>query len=172
MAGDLTFFELGVEDAERGRAFYEGLFGWRFAPGPSGEGFMIETPERAAAGSTAATAAPRPTSSSPWTTSRRRMERVRELGGVVEEMDVEGDEDSQRGPGASSSAATTRARPSGCTSRRPADGGPTPGRSSGSGTSCGGAPCGPVPGRERLAVAPGVLAVPPSASITTARARG
>ena len=44
MAGELTFFELGVEDAERGRTFYEGLFGWRFAPGPSGEGFMIETP--------------------------------------------------------------------------------------------------------------------------------
>jgi predicted enzyme related to lactoylglutathione lyase len=43
MAG-FSFFELGVEDAERGRAFYEGLFGWRFAPGPSGNGFQIETP--------------------------------------------------------------------------------------------------------------------------------
>jgi hypothetical protein len=26
MGGELAFFELGVEDAERGRAFYEGLF--------------------------------------------------------------------------------------------------------------------------------------------------
>ena len=29
----MTFFELGVEDADRGRVFYEGLFGWRFEPG-------------------------------------------------------------------------------------------------------------------------------------------
>jgi uncharacterized protein len=44
MAGELSFFELGVEDAERGRAFYEGLFGWRLGPGPSGNGFTIATP--------------------------------------------------------------------------------------------------------------------------------
>ena len=30
MVGELSFIELGVEDAERGRAFYEALFGWRF----------------------------------------------------------------------------------------------------------------------------------------------
>ena len=28
MAGELAFLELGVEDAEKGRAFYEGLFGF------------------------------------------------------------------------------------------------------------------------------------------------
>jgi uncharacterized protein len=38
MAGELSFFELGVEDAEKGRAFYEGLFGWTFEAGPSGGG--------------------------------------------------------------------------------------------------------------------------------------
>jgi uncharacterized protein len=77
MAGELSFFELGVQDAERGRAFYEGLFGWRFAPGPSGEDegsapyvfFAVDDIEAA-------------------------MERVRELGGVVDEADIEGDEDS------------------------------------------------------------------------------
>ena len=38
MAGEIRFFELGVEDVERGRAFYGGLFGWRFERGPSVEG--------------------------------------------------------------------------------------------------------------------------------------
>jgi hypothetical protein len=44
MTGELTFFELGVDDVGLGRAFYEGLFGWRFQPGPSGQGFTIATP--------------------------------------------------------------------------------------------------------------------------------
>lgn len=34
MAGELAFFEIGVKDTERGRAFYERLFGWKFEPGP------------------------------------------------------------------------------------------------------------------------------------------
>jgi hypothetical protein len=33
LTGELAFFELGVDDAERGRAFYSALFGWRFEPG-------------------------------------------------------------------------------------------------------------------------------------------
>ena len=45
MAGELSFFELGVEDVERGRAFYEGLFGWDFAGGPSGQGFTFPANE-------------------------------------------------------------------------------------------------------------------------------
>jgi len=44
MAGKLSFFELGVESAARGRVFYEGLFGWKFEPGPSEEGFAITAP--------------------------------------------------------------------------------------------------------------------------------
>ena len=44
MAGEPAFFELGVEDWERGKAFYEGLFGWSFEPGPSGQGYQIRTP--------------------------------------------------------------------------------------------------------------------------------
>jgi uncharacterized protein len=39
MAGDVSFFELGAEDAERARAFYGALFGWRFEP--AGRGFSI-----------------------------------------------------------------------------------------------------------------------------------
>ncbi len=44
MSGAVTFFELGVEDAKKGRAFYEGLFGWEFETGPSGNGWVISTP--------------------------------------------------------------------------------------------------------------------------------
>src|SRR5687768_15573998 len=45
MSGELAFFELGVEDADRARAFYGALFGWTFSPGPSGgAGSMIHTP--------------------------------------------------------------------------------------------------------------------------------
>jgi predicted enzyme related to lactoylglutathione lyase len=39
MHGELSFFELGVIDVDRGRAFYGHLFGWEFA----GDG-TIETP--------------------------------------------------------------------------------------------------------------------------------
>jgi hypothetical protein len=49
MAGEVAFFELGVEDVARGRVFYEGLFGWRFEPGPSGEGFTIGAGEESVA---------------------------------------------------------------------------------------------------------------------------
>jgi predicted enzyme related to lactoylglutathione lyase len=93
MAGQLTFFELGVEDAERGRTFYEGLFGWRFAPGPSGEGFMIETPGGPGG------IHGNDSGSAPYVffsveDIEAAMVRVRELGGVVDEADIEGDEDS------------------------------------------------------------------------------
>jgi uncharacterized protein len=94
MAGELTFFELGVEDAEKGCAFYERMFGWTFESGPSGQGFVIEAPgvrggihggDRGA---------------SPYVFFAiddidAAVARVRELGGTVEEMDVEGDEASQ-----------------------------------------------------------------------------
>jgi len=38
MAGEPAFFEIGVADPERGKAFYGALFGWDFTPGPSGGG--------------------------------------------------------------------------------------------------------------------------------------
>lgn len=43
MTGEPAFFELGVDDAERARAFYGALFGWTFDAGPHG-GYMIRTP--------------------------------------------------------------------------------------------------------------------------------
>ncbi|MFI9611581.1 VOC family protein [Streptomyces sp. NPDC052023] len=43
MAGEPSFFEIGVADPERGRAFYGALFGWSLEPGPSGRGFTIGT---------------------------------------------------------------------------------------------------------------------------------
>lgn len=95
MTGELAFFELGVADAERGRAFYEALFGWTFAPGPSGgDGYMIRThtiPGGIHGGDPAA---------SPYVFFRcadieQAKARVRELGGIVEELDVEGDAEAQ-----------------------------------------------------------------------------
>jgi uncharacterized protein len=93
MAGEVSFFELGVEDTERGRAFYERLFGWRFEPGPSGAGFTIgagPVPGGMHGGDKGA---------APYLFFRvddmeAALERVPELGGVVEGMEVEGDEES------------------------------------------------------------------------------
>src|SRR5215218_11436051 len=91
MTGDLSFFELGVGDTERGRAFYERLFGWEFEPGPSGQGFGIKTPGIPGGmhGGDAGAA--------PYVFFRvddmdGAIARVRELGGEIEDMDVEGDE--------------------------------------------------------------------------------
>jgi uncharacterized protein len=44
MTGEPTFFEIGVADTARARAFYGGLFGWRIEPGPSAGGYRISTP--------------------------------------------------------------------------------------------------------------------------------
>lgn len=42
MAGELSFFEIGVGDVGRARSFYGELFGWRFED--FGKGAVIETP--------------------------------------------------------------------------------------------------------------------------------
>ena len=42
MNGELSYFELGVGDVDRARAFYGSLFGWEFAD--EGAGATIETP--------------------------------------------------------------------------------------------------------------------------------
>lgn len=46
MAGEPHWFEIGVDDAARARAFYGALLGWRFEAGPAGEeaGSTIRTP--------------------------------------------------------------------------------------------------------------------------------
>jgi uncharacterized protein len=45
MAGEVSFFELGVKHPSLAREFYGELFGWQMEPGPSGEerGFQIRT---------------------------------------------------------------------------------------------------------------------------------
>jgi hypothetical protein len=89
MAGELTFFELGVADAGRGRAFYETLFGWSFEPGPSGQGFTIGTrsvPGGIHGGDAGAT----PYVFFSVADMDDALERVRELGGTVEDLDVGG----------------------------------------------------------------------------------
>lgn len=91
MTGELSFFEIGVQDSERGRVFYEGLFGWKFEP--TGNGFEVTAPnvpggmhgnDRGAA---------------PYLFFRvddidTAIAKVRELGGEVDDSDVEGDTDS------------------------------------------------------------------------------
>lgn len=43
MAGHVSFFSIGVDDADKARAFYGPLFGWGFAEPMSGAGAVIET---------------------------------------------------------------------------------------------------------------------------------
>jgi uncharacterized protein len=93
MTGELAFFELGVGDTERGRAFYEGLFGWTFETGPSGGGFVIDTPD-VPGGMHGGDAGAAPLLFFRVDDIEVALERVRQLGGEVEEMDVEGGEDS------------------------------------------------------------------------------
>ena len=94
MAGELSFFEIGVEDVERGRAFYGGLFGWEFETGSEGGGSTISgasTPGGIHGGDPGA---------SPYLFFAvddldAAVDRVRALGGEVEEVDDDGeDEDS------------------------------------------------------------------------------
>ena len=93
MAGELAFFELGVEDTERGRDFYSGLFGWEFETGPSGKGFVISTPN-VPGGMHGGDRGAVPYVFFKVDDIEAALERVRELGGEVEDMDVEGDEES------------------------------------------------------------------------------
>lgn len=92
VTGELAFFELGVEDAEKGRSFYEGLFGWKFETGPSGAGWVITTP-----GSKGGMHPGDPGASPYVFFAVEEMEaatrRVEELGGTVEEIDVEGSDE-------------------------------------------------------------------------------
>jgi uncharacterized protein len=93
MTGEVSFFEIGVEDVERGRAFYQALLGWRFEPGPTGEGFTI------VAGGVPGGLHGGDAGAPPYLFFRvddmeAALEAVRGLGGTVDDLDVEGDDDS------------------------------------------------------------------------------
>ena len=93
MSGELAFVEFGVEDVEKGQVFYSGLFGWKFEPGPSGQGYVISLPNVGAGIHGADPGA------APYVFFRvddidAAVEKVLELGGTVDDTDVEGDDES------------------------------------------------------------------------------
>ncbi|MFE5856312.1 VOC family protein [Streptomyces sp. NPDC056500] len=92
MAGEISFFELGVADADKARSFYRELFGWSFTPGPSaGGGYAIETPNVAGGvHSGDPRAAPYLFFKVEDMTAAR--ERVIALGGTVDDFDLGEDE--------------------------------------------------------------------------------
>lgn len=94
MNGDLSFFEIGVEDAARGGTFYGGLFGWRVEPGPSGgDGFEISTPG-VRGGLHGGDPAASPYLFFEVDDMDAALQRVRDLGGSVDDVDLGSDPDS------------------------------------------------------------------------------
>ncbi|MEV6399647.1 VOC family protein [Streptomyces sp. NPDC051907] len=92
MAGEISFFELGVGDAEKARVFYGGLFDWAFEPGPSGGGgFAVQTPN-VPGGVHGGDPGAGPYVFFRVANLKSALERVRELGGTVDDFEV-GDDD-------------------------------------------------------------------------------
>jgi uncharacterized protein len=100
MTGEPHWFEIGVADTAKARAFYGSLFGWEFEPGPSGDdsaGAVIRTPgiDGGLHGGDEG--------ASPYLFFRvedmdAALERVKELGGAVEPgPDVDPDSESEYG---------------------------------------------------------------------------
>jgi predicted enzyme related to lactoylglutathione lyase len=92
MAGEPTFFELGVEDPEQGRAFYEAMFGWDFSPS-TGTGFVIGTPT-IQGGMHGGDRGGGPYLFFRVDNLDEAVRRVEELGGSIEEIDAGDDEES------------------------------------------------------------------------------
>lgn len=93
LSGELAFVEFGVEDVDKAQVFYSGVFGWKFEPGPSGQGYVISLPNVGAGihGSDPGAA--------PYLFFRvddidAAAGKVQELGGSIDDIDVEGDEES------------------------------------------------------------------------------
>lgn len=93
MAGEVSFIEIGVGDTDAGRKFYEGMFGWKFAEGPGGGGFMIETPN-VPAGMHGSDAGADPIIFFAVDDINGAEAKIKELGGEVLDVNVEGDEES------------------------------------------------------------------------------
>lgn len=95
MTGELAYFELGVGDAQAGRAFYAALFGWTFEAGPSDGGYQITTPN-VRGGMHSGDAEAGPYVFFAVDDMDAALEHVRDLGGSVEDVDVEDDAESVR----------------------------------------------------------------------------
>ncbi|WP_455353189.1 VOC family protein [Streptomyces sp. SYSU K217416] len=94
MAGEISFFELGVADADRARTFYGGLFDWTFEPGtPDGGGFAIRTPQ-VPGGLHGGDAGASPYVFFKVDDIEAALTRVLELGGTVEAFDAGADAES------------------------------------------------------------------------------
>ncbi|MFI1258567.1 VOC family protein [Streptomyces netropsis] len=90
MAGEISFFELGVDDAERARAFYGHLFGWTFEAVSPGGGYAISTPD-APGGLHGADPGASPYLFFKVDDLDTALARVRELGGTAETPESEED---------------------------------------------------------------------------------
>lgn len=92
MAGEISFFELGVGDFEAARTFYGGLFGWTFEQGPTeGGGYAIQTPD-VPGGVHGGDPGASPYLFFKVDDMAAALDRVRELGGTVDDFDM-GDEE-------------------------------------------------------------------------------
>lgn len=116
MNGEVSFFELGVNDPLTARDFYVELFGWEMNPGPSGEarGFQIQT------GNVRGGLHGGEERASPYLFFKvediqAAAERVRALGGRLCSMSTQVPAPPERSP----FARTIRAPTSACTSRHP-----------------------------------------------------
>ena len=90
MIGEPTFFEIGVADTARARAFYGGLFGWRFESGPSGNGYRIST-SRVPGGMHGSDEGAGPLVFFGVADLEAAMARVRDLGGQAEALESRAD---------------------------------------------------------------------------------
>ncbi|MGW7364198.1 VOC family protein [Streptomyces sp. NPDC054841] len=95
MAGEISFFELGVDDPKKARTFYGSLFGWTFEEVPTGTGFSITTPT-VPGGVHGADAEANPYLFFKVDDLDTALDRVVELGGTVEGPDSEGQESVER----------------------------------------------------------------------------
>ncbi|MFF7712673.1 VOC family protein [Streptomyces sp. NPDC007988] len=88
MAGEISFFELGVDDPRKARTFYGNLFGWTFEDAPGGTGFAITTPT-VPGGVHGADAEAAPYVFFKVDDLASALERIVELGGTVEGPDAD-----------------------------------------------------------------------------------
>ena len=95
MTGEPTFFELGVGDTARARAFYGELFGWQFEPVGTSGGSSISTPGLPG-GLHGGDAGAAPYVFFAVDDLEEALARVRELGGEADELDPDADPEMQR----------------------------------------------------------------------------